>query len=465
MRRNHWWKGWLVLALATAVGPLGACDRVDFSTSSDDDEEESDDDGDDEKGKKKKKKGDKADDGEDGDDAKGKKSDEGKDEAADGPKASGAGEALSASALKYLPEGAELVLALDLARARESGVWKMGAELLGELGKSKAKEAKDLEDARAKLEELEKDLGFDPIEDISRVTMAMAGMGTPDMKVMVVAEGKGFDEAKIVATAEKRGDGDEKPGPVEKVAGVNVHWNEKGDGGWAVVSGDLLVAASKGWMNERLDGKGKGIDVNEKLMAAVKRVDGNAALFLAMPVTGDMTAKMKDAPFKGIEEFSDLAVSIVLDEGLKAVSSADFGKDTVAKEVKDQIAGLALMMLKEMGKDPKSAFPCKAEAMKMLETYKLDTSGTAVLVTFDVTKELLADAKACAIKDGAKLLPEMPIDELPMMEDSSAKIGDKAPKDGVGGGAAKPGAVKAPPAGAKSGGGGGGGRKGGGGGE
>lgn len=94
----------------------------------------------------------------------------------------------SNSDLAMLPADSEIVLGLNFAQLRQSGLWKQYAP-------------KFMEEASSGLNEFKTACGFDPIEAVSSMSMGMKGAGEDDFNGVIVVHGP--DKAKVTACMPK----------------------------------------------------------------------------------------------------------------------------------------------------------------------------------------------------------------------------------------------------------------------
>jgi hypothetical protein len=287
---------------------------------------------------------------------------------------------------KLLPDQTELVVVINVNRIVEAPLFKKHfvEELRGLL--------KGSDDASKILQSI----GFDPLKDLSNITLAGSGV-SQDAKFLAVVHGK-FDPAKLEAKAEEvaKEKGDTlkilKEGG-QKIYEFKPNPNEDKPQYAAIIDKDTLVGSNdKDYVLDALAkaaGKKKST-LKKEIQALIEKADADQSLWLAIPgstlgnseVAGDQKAK------QSIEKIQSITAGITIGKDVKlgltvAAKSADNAKE-LAEEIKEGLTQAKGFLAILAGNEKKLA-----PVVDLVGSIKVATEGSAVTLKSEVSEELI----------------------------------------------------------------------------
>jgi hypothetical protein len=315
------------------------------------------------------------------------------------------------AALKILPSDVRLVVGLDLAAARASAPWADGETLVHKWSKDEASRApfEAIDDAR---NELRKKLGLDPLLELATVVVGVTvpKRGDPEVvAVITAAAGARFDEEGLVDWVEsKAGDLDH-----EEMWGAKIYERKAapdlvlhdtlavGTGAFSLFLADerTLVVGSPDAVEAVAGlraGRGKSAATDSALAAAVKRVEGGAALWAAAATNDVVEDALRHGPLKGLDDATDATVSVVAAKGVHVGARLGFKKAEDASGVAEALDEA----VRALGKEAKALHEHVPWLRAVYEAYASRASGTDVLLTVDLGEDVLADVAKWARKEG-----------------------------------------------------------------
>lgn len=298
--------------------------------------------------------------------------------------------ARAADADKYLPNDTEVVITVNVRQILESElVKKYALNLLQDAIKGSDEASQIL-----------KTLGFNPIDDLTSVTIAAPALDAPD-KGLIIIHGK-FDLKKFEGQAEKAARDNENALKIHKVRGHKVYEavipQQNQNLFVGLVDNDTIVAApNRDYVVESLDKRADRVkpSLKKELQALVARMDARQSL--SVTATGAAIAKGADqSQQKQVKAFAEKVLALT-----GAITVADDIKLELAFGTKDDDNSKELSrMLKETLTQAKGAVALLAGQQKalepvleVLETMKVTPQqGNVVSLKGQVTKEVIENA-------------------------------------------------------------------------
>lgn len=230
-----------------------------------------------------------------------------------------------------LPQETRLVAALDVAAVRNTRVWQRLTALAQE----------DAHDRR-KIEEFAVRTGVDPIRHIHRITAAFPDDARRSGHFVLLVEGQGLDEKRLVAYARDQALLEGSSIEARTHRGRTV-WNRGGaDGSAAVFLGPQAVALGASSWVSRVAELASGADIRDaahgELARLCARISPGRALWFAALVPEDLRrALMADPRFGGAASVTRLAAGVDLGPGLDAELVAELSNATDAKVLAERV--------------------------------------------------------------------------------------------------------------------------------
>jgi len=282
---------------------------------------------------------------------------------------------------RYLPNSSEGIITINIKQLLGSAVLKEGVE-----------QAKLLVNAIPDVKKVLDDIGLDPFNDLKRIVVAGAG----EQQALILIDGK-FNVTKLEAKADALAKEQKDHVKVIMEGTSKIYETDNPQGGQkmyvTVVNDQTIVAStSKDFVVEVLDkkaGKKKG-ELNKDLQELLSKTDPMQTLSLAL-LTASMAKQGGQA-----KDFADKVKNIT---GGFAVT--DMVKMDLVLAVKDiQDTKPIAEVIKEGLNQGKAFVGLMAAQQKeltplvdLIEGIKVTTSGTAVVVKGEVTKEQIEKAK------------------------------------------------------------------------
>jgi len=290
---------------------------------------------------------------------------------------------------KYLPEDTETAVTLNVRQLLDSAVVK-------KYGLEQAKEALKSAD---EIEEVLKDLGFDPFKDLDQIIIAGPG-GNEQDKGLVIGHGK-FDLAKFKAKAEEAAKDHADCVKIHK-SGANLIYEVKIEGDQeitlfvALASKDTILASpGKDYVVDALkrvgEKKNPGLK-NKQIQAMIEKMDPKQSLSIAMVGEAFAKAEIPDATIKALLGKID-AVSggitvtdeVKLEIGITAKTAGDAKE--INKEINDNLnKGLGVLAL--LAGQQKELAPL----IDFLKTIKATAKDKAIIIKAQISSEALDKA-------------------------------------------------------------------------
>jgi hypothetical protein len=194
----------------------------------------------------------------------------------------------------YLPEDTESILNVNVRQILDSDLIKKNALEM----------AQEVLRGQNEVQDIFKDLGFDPFKDLDRIVVASPG-GTEKDRGLIVMHGK-FDVAKFKAKAEEVVKNDAEHLKIHKVLGgkhqlYEVNMPELDEPIYvAIPSGDTLVfSPGKDYVLDALKKSGnkeKPALKNKQFQTLLEKLDAKQSISLAVVKTPGITKAMEQAP-------------------------------------------------------------------------------------------------------------------------------------------------------------------------
>jgi hypothetical protein len=293
-----------------------------------------------------------------------------------------------------LPDDTESYVSVNVRQVLDS-------ELFKKFGLDAAREALKNAD---EVNDVLKDLGFDPFKDLEGVIVAAPG-GTETDRGLVIIRGN-FDVAKFKAKADDVANNQPDVLKIHKVPdGTATHVVYE-----VIVPGQdntlfvavankstLLASPGKDYVVDalkKLKGKGKAALKNKAMQALLEKMDPRQSLSVAV-LSSAVSAKLgADAPKLAKDILARLdavggGITVSNEVKLEVSAAAKTGRD--ARQLKanaDKGVQLVLVGLALLGSDRKEI----AAALEVLKTVKVSAKGKVITISAKVTADVIADA-------------------------------------------------------------------------
>lgn len=286
---------------------------------------------------------------------------------------------------KYLPDDTEVVLVVNAKQLLDSHlVTKHLLEHIRAAIKSNDEATKILES-----------LGFDPLKDLTSVTVAMSLLGS-DAKGLIIMHGR-FDKAKFETKAE---DVAKEKGEVlkihkdgsQKVYEVKVEGGEKPAFVGIVDQTTIVAGPEKQYISGAFAkaGDAKKPAVKRELQELIQKADAKQSVWFAATANaflkGDLSAD--ENAKKNLEKMHNLTGGITVDEGIKAALVIAAKSPDNAKELSDHIkVGLdqakgLLALLADQNKEI-------APLVDTVGSLRVNTEGNNIVLKTEVSEQVI----------------------------------------------------------------------------
>ena len=294
----------------------------------------------------------------------------------------------------YLPEDTETLLNINVRQILDSELFK---KHLLEI----AQEALRGDD---QVQDVLKDLGFDPFKDLDRIVIAKPTSTEKDRGLAIV-HGR-FDVAKFKAKAEEVAKDDSDHLKIHKILGgkhllYEVNMPERDDPIFVGIAGGdtLLVSLGKDYVVNALKKSGKEtkpVLKNKDFQALLEKVDARQSLSLAAVANPDI-AKALDKTSLGdiksmIEKIQALAGGLTISDEIKLELAVTTKNTKDAKELSDSAkAGLNLILgfaapFVQNGDNLVAEF-----VIETIKSLRVTNKGEAVFVKGRISNDLIED--------------------------------------------------------------------------
>ena len=286
-----------------------------------------------------------------------------------------AGQVRAAESDKYLPNGSDSVVAINVKQLLAAPALKIGLEEF-------KKQLAGSDEAQQAL----KALGFDPLKDIERIVAGGSGQN-PD-EVLMVIQGK-FDVDKFAALAEQAAQGGQVK--IVKKGGYTLYeaTPPQAQGQTvtlAFIDGTAIVAAAnQSLVLDALDKKAgkKKAELKKELIDQLAKVNANQSVSVIM-----LESALANAPVPALMKLTSITGGLTLTDELKAefnlnTKNADDAK-TIGEEARDGL-NQAKAIVALMAAQQKQLAPLA----DILTSVKVNTKGNSISVIGGVSKQQL----------------------------------------------------------------------------
>jgi len=288
----------------------------------------------------------------------------------------------------FLPDDTEVVVTVNIKQI-------LGSSLLKKIGLEKLKDALK-EDAD--VEKTLTDLGFDPLNDVERITMAGPGEDGPD-KGLIIVQGR-FDLAKFHAKGEEAAKEHGDIVKIQKVKeGIIYEVNIPGQPQTMFVAlpnkTTLVASGGKDYVVESLKRGGgqKGALKSKELKALLEKADAKQSLWLT--AMGSALAKGQLGQLEGTKDsvgkITHASGGVTLDEEIKV----EFGlvtKDAAAAKDLAKAIDEGLAQAKVLASLVAAGQKELAPLLEILSTVKSTAKDTVVTIKGKVSSDLIDGA-------------------------------------------------------------------------
>lgn len=271
--------------------------------------------------------------------------------------------------LAILPKDATIVVSLNVARLRDTAVWRKLLDLRDDPGN------------KAKFTDFVAKCGFDPFQHLTSATFAFAP-GSSGEEFAAVAHGT-FDQTKILQCIKDRLGHDLDT--VEHEGRKLYNDSLGGSLHFGFLDGKTMVAGGPQWARKVVDlsaGKAKGESArdNAELSALLAKPRTSDAVWAVGLVPEDLRRKLEDSPqLQVAKTMKDLYGSMDFATGLRIDLVVDLGSEADAKEM----AAKLTQQLEETRKNPQVMM---LGLSSMVEAIKPSSQGAAFRVAVALTQ-------------------------------------------------------------------------------
>jgi hypothetical protein len=284
---------------------------------------------------------------------------------------------------KYLPDDADLVMVINVKQLMQAPiVQKYAPQLL-----KKAAEGDD------HLKKALTGLGFDPLKDLTSVTVASSGIG-PDGKGTIIFEGT-FDTAKFEAVAEAAG----KDSPVKvlkegehKIFEIKYASEPKPAYAGILDKNTIVLATEKSQVLESFDraaGKKTG-KLKKELAALIEKANAAQSLWMVAPATVLTQAPIPldgDAA-KTLAKIDNLNIGFTLTAEFKLAIAVVTKSADAAKEVKEQL-NTGIEMIKGIVNQIASTEKKLSVVVDIIGAMRVANDGNVITLKSELSPEMI----------------------------------------------------------------------------
>jgi hypothetical protein len=294
----------------------------------------------------------------------------------------------------YLPEDTESVLNVNIRQILDSDLIK----------KNLLELAQEALRGNDQVQDILKDLGFDPFKDLDRILIASPG-GTDKDRGLLIVHGR-FDIAKFKAKAEEVAKDDAEHLKIHKIVGgkhllYEVNVPDLDDPLFVALAGrdTLLASPGKDYVVDALKKSKDSTKValkNKKFQALLEKVDARQSLSLAAVANPDITKALDKAPgdIKAmIGKVQALGGGLTISDEVKMelIVTTKNAKD--AKELGDSTkASLNLVLgFAAAFAQNNEASPIEEFIVELLKSLRVTNKGEAVVIKGRISSDLIED--------------------------------------------------------------------------
>lgn len=301
--------------------------------------------------------------------------------------------ARAAAADPYLPEDTERVINLNVRQLLDS---KLVKKNLLELAQEALRGNDEVQD-------ILKDLGFDPFKDLDRILIAAPGAVETDRGLLIV-HGR-FDVAKFKAKGEQVAKDHSEHLKVHKILGdkhllYEVNHPDRDEPFFVALAGrdTLLVAAGKDYIVDALKKSKdptKPILKNKKFQALLDKLDADQSLSLAAVASPDIKKAIDKAPgdIKGmVEKVQALGGGATITDEVKLELVVTTKNNADAKDLRDSVrAGLDAILgfaalIVQNNNSPEAEL-----LVEFIKSLRATNKGDAVIVKGRINSDVIED--------------------------------------------------------------------------
>jgi len=296
----------------------------------------------------------------------------------------------------YLPEDTEFVVNVNVRQILDSALIKKNA----------LEAAQEALRGNDQIQDILKELGFDPFKDLDRVLAASPG-GAEEDRGLIIAHGR-FDAAKFQAKAEQVAKEDAEHLKIHKILGgkhllYEVTTPELDSPLFVVLAGKdkdtILASPGKDYVVEALKKAGKTDKPqlkNKDFQALLEKIDGQRLSLSVALVKSKGVKKALDGlqgDVKGmVEKVQSLGGGVKITDGVKLELVVTAKNAQEAKDLKDSanagLTALTLILNTLAQNDTKPEMEFLLEAAKSL---RVKTEDSTVIITGRISSDLIED--------------------------------------------------------------------------
>jgi hypothetical protein len=293
----------------------------------------------------------------------------------------------------YLPDDTEFIVNLNLRQLLDSTLVK----------KHVLEMAQEALRGNDQVQDILKDLGFDPFKDLDRIVIASPG-GTDKDRGLLIAHGR-FDVAKFKAKAEEVAKDESDHLKIHKVLGgkhllYEVNMPEHDEPFFVALAGrdTLLGSPGKDYVIDALKKSKdptKPILKNKKFQALLDKMDANQSLSLAAVTNTETQKAINKAPgdIKGmIEKIQALGGGLTISDEVKLELIVTTKNEKDAKDLGDSAkAGLNAILAFVSAFAQNNESPEGEFAVDVIKSLSIKSKGESVTLKGRISSDLIED--------------------------------------------------------------------------
>jgi len=279
--------------------------------------------------------------------------------------------------LALVPKEADIILMANVARMRNTAMWRKLVELRDQDPQSK----KDYDDFVTKC-------ALDPFKQIDSIFVAFPQGGGEQKEFAAILRGT-FNEQKLVACSREQAQKDGHDLTISDYAGKKLY-NEstKGELYATFLDGKTAIVGGKEWIKKVVDlagGKGESAKANAQLAQLMKRAKTSDALWGAGLVPQSTRDQFKNDPrLSSAGSVKAVFGSVDFAAGVKADLNVDTGSEDDAKD----LSAKATAQLGDFRKSPQFMMMGLAQ---YLDGIKIDSKGPTFHLTLNYNQQQVDD--------------------------------------------------------------------------
>jgi len=264
--------------------------------------------------------------------------------------------------LALLPKDTNLLVAINVRRARDTAVWRKLLDL------------RDQPEMKTRFDEFVASCGFDPFQQLESATFAFPPPET-EAEFGGILRGT-FDEQKLVACTKEEGQKKGRELRIEEYEGKKLY-TDTGQVVGAFLDGKTLVLGGPGWTRKIVDlaaGRTKeSAQGNAVLMELVKKTRTGDAVWAAGSVPETVRRRFESLSDEAVKSMKNVRGSVDFAAGLELAAAFELGSDAHAKELTEKLQ-------KQLGEAKKSPDTMMLGLSSMIDAVKVSADGATLKI-------------------------------------------------------------------------------------